>query len=87
MLCNMGKKKKKTKTISVYSTEYAKLGKRIKELRKQKGYTSSLKFAFDNGFSHIQMARWEKGNNISFESMLRLSEAFNISVGELLKDI
>lgn len=83
----MKKKKKKVSPESRYSTQFAKLGKRIKELRKQKGYTSSLKFAFDKGFSHIQMARWEKGNNISFESMLRLAEAFNISVSDLLKDI
>ena len=55
-------------------------------MRQERGYTSALKFAFDKGLSSVQMQRWEQGNNMSFESMLRLAEAFDISVVELLKD-
>jgi len=81
------KSKKKGKPETKFSTQYTKLGKRIRELRKQRGYTSSLKFAFDNDLSHVQMARWEQGKNMNLDSLLRLAEAFKVSLADLVKDL
>jgi transcriptional regulator with XRE-family HTH domain len=85
LLCNMRKQKKKTRTELEYRSEITKLGKRIRALRVERGYTSAMKFAYDNELSSVQMVRWEQGRNITFETQMKLADAFGISVTELLK--
>lgn len=65
--------------------EMVKLGKRIRQLRKDAGYTNFMTFAYDHGFNPTQIARWEQGSNIRFDSLCRLAKAFGITVSELLK--
>jgi transcriptional regulator with XRE-family HTH domain len=65
----------------------AKLGARIREMRKAKGYTSALKFAIDYEFSHVQMARWEQGANLRLDTLIRLADAFDVTLAELFKDL
>ena len=79
-------KKKKIKSDSSSASVYVKLGKRIRELRKERGYTSALKFAFDNDLSHVQMSRWEQGTNMNLDSLVKLSRALGVTVSDLLKD-
>jgi hypothetical protein len=74
-------KKAKPKEVQV------KLGAKIRQLRKAKGYTSALKFAIDYEFSHVQMARWEKGANLRLDTLIRLADAFDISLAELFEDL
>jgi transcriptional regulator with XRE-family HTH domain len=64
-----------------------KLGKRIRELRKQRGYTSALKFAIDKGLSPVQMGRWELGKNIRFDTLCKLADAFGLTLSELFQDL
>jgi transcriptional regulator with XRE-family HTH domain len=82
----MAKSKKKAQSDDTYSADVKKLGKRIKALRVEQGYTSAMKFAYDNDLSSVQMVRWEQGRNMTFETQLKLAKAFGISVAELLKD-
>ncbi len=84
VLMAKGSKKKRKQTR--FSSEVVQLGKRIRELRVSNGYSSALKFAFDNELSSVQMVRWEQGRNLTFETLLKLARAFNISISELLRD-
>lgn len=57
-----------------------KLAKRIKTLRKDQGYANPNHFAFDHYFAHSQYARYEKGEDIRFTSLVKLAKAFRISL-------
>ncbi len=81
------KKKKGERSAGLYPEKLARLGKRIKELRKNKGYSSALDFALENDVSFTQMARWETGKNMTFESLCKLSESFDLPLSELLEGI
>lgn len=92
LLCPMPKAKKKrvkgARAAGRYADRLAKLGKRIKELRKKRGYDSALDFALDKNISVTQMARWETGKkNITFESQCLLADAFGMTLSELLEGI
>ncbi len=62
------------------------LGKRMKELRKQRGFTHAAmvsKYAF-----HLtQIARIERGEAFSVQMLLRLAETFQVPVGEMISGI
>ena len=70
-----------------YSDRVIKLGKRIKELRKKQGYESALDFALDKDIYFSQLARWETGKNMTFESLCKLADAFEVSLADFLKEI
>jgi transcriptional regulator with XRE-family HTH domain len=80
-------KKKVKKQPTDPSVMQIKLGKRIRQLRKEMGYTSALKFAIDKDISPVQMGRWELGKNIRFDTLCKLADAFDMSLSELLKDL
>lgn len=92
LLCLMSKQrvkkqKKAPRIIGADGVRLAKLGVRIKELRKKQGYTSALDFALDTELSFTQVARWETGKNMTFDSLCRIADALQVSLSELLKDI
>ena len=59
----------------------AKLGARLKELR---GDSSSADIAKECGLSHVQILRYEKGEQIPPDKTLRiLAEIFEVSYREL----
>jgi transcriptional regulator with XRE-family HTH domain len=62
------------------------LGKRIKELRKQRGMTHRVMVS-DYGFHLTQIARIERGESFSVPTLLRLAETFQVPVGELIVGI
>lgn len=85
-LYGMAKKAKQVKTVKKELTPaMLKLGKRIRQLRKDAGYTNFMTFAYDHGFNPTQIARWEQGANIRFDSLCRLAKAFDMTVSELLE--
>ncbi len=58
------------------------LGKRIKEVRKEKGYDNYEQFAFDNELPRAQYGRYEKGHDLRFSSLIKVLKAMNISLKE-----
>jgi transcriptional regulator with XRE-family HTH domain len=62
-----------------------KLGARIRQLRKEKGYDNYEHFAYDHDFSRAQYGRYEKGENITFSSLIRLTNAFEITLSEFFR--
>lgn len=81
-------KTKKKDKHTVLSTEEAlkRLGKRIKQLRIQKGYTSYEYFAYDHDISRAQFGRYENGEDLRFSSLLKVVNAFGISLEEFFSE-
>jgi len=73
------RKKKKT------NTDIQKLAKRIKALRMDQGYTNSEHFAFDKYFARTQYARYEKGEDLRFTSLVKLVHSFGISLSQFFE--
>jgi len=63
-----------------------KLGKRLQELRKAKGYPNYEQFAFQNNISRSQYGRYEKGQDIRFSTMCRVLKALDITFEEFFRD-
>lgn len=79
--------KKGERSAGQYPDKVKKLGKRIKELRKEQGYVSALDFALEKDVSFTQMARWETGKNMTFESLCKLAESFGMPLSKFLDGI
>ena len=62
------------------------LAERIKQLRINAGYTSYENFAFDKEISRSQYNRYEKGENITFTTILRLCGLFEITIQEFFSE-
>lgn len=61
------------------------IGKKLKILRLQKGYSSYEVFAWDNEIPRIQYWRMEKGTNFTITSLLRVLDVHNITLEEFFK--
>lgn len=61
---------------------FKQLGERIKALRMQKGYTSHELFAYEHDFNRTQYGRYERGEDLRFSTLLRIIEAFDMTVTE-----
>jgi transcriptional regulator with XRE-family HTH domain len=78
----MEKGAKKTAGKKKKSPEITKLAKRIKDLRVAKGYNSAEAFALDNQLSRTHYGRWERGSNITYINLIKLAEAFDVTLEE-----
>lgn len=63
-----------------------KLGKRIKELRIKKGYSSYEYFAYEHNISRAQFGRYENGEDLRFSSLLKVIKAFDMSLKEFFSE-
>lgn len=82
------RKKSNSKNNPEYNTEDSilNLAKRIKELRIRKGYSNYETFAYENNISRAQYGRYEKGQDIRFTSLLRILNAFDITLEEFFSE-
>lgn len=62
------------------------LGKRLKDLRKQKGYRNYEQFAFDHNISRAQYGRYENGQDLRFSSLLKVLKALDVSLEDFFKE-
>ena len=58
------------------------LGKRIKQFRIDKGYTSQESFAYDNDYTLSYYSRLERGEDIRFTSLVRVCKALDVTLEE-----
>jgi len=59
-----------------------KLGKRLRELRIKKGYSSLEIFAYEHGFGRAQYGRYELGKDLQFTTLIRLVNCFDMTLEE-----
>lgn len=84
----MKAKGKKSQTIPDLSSEeeLKKLAARIKALRIQKGYSSYEYFAYEHGISRAQFGRYEQGQDLRYSSLIKLINAFGMTVPEFFSE-
>ncbi len=68
------------------SKQLQNLGKRLRQLRKEKGYTNYELFAFDNNIPRAQYGRYEKGKDLRFSSLLKVLKALDITLEEFFSE-
>lgn len=62
------------------------LGKRLRELRLKKGYTSLEIFAYEHGFGRAQYGRYELGQDLQFTTLIRLVNCFEMTIEEFFSE-
>ena len=62
-----------------------KIGDRLKQLRKEAGYTSYEYFAYENNISRPQYGKYEAGANIQLNTLIRILKHLNISLEDFFK--
>lgn len=78
-------KKKVFKQLNA-DTELQKFGKRIKQLRINKGYSNYEHFAYDHNISRAQYGRYENGQDLRYSTIIKIISAFEISVAEFFAE-
>ncbi len=63
-----------------------KLGQRIKQLRIEKGYSNYEQFAFANDIARAQFGRYENGADLRFSSLIKVINAFGMTVEEFFSE-
>lgn len=63
-----------------------KLGKRIKEIRIAKGYSSYEYFAYEHNISRAQYGRYEKGEDLRFSTLAKVINAFGMTMNEFFAE-
>lgn len=64
-----------------------KIADKIKQLRKDAGYTSYETFAFENDLPRQHYWQIEKGANITMNTLFRILDIHGLSVGEFMTTI
>jgi transcriptional regulator with XRE-family HTH domain len=62
--------------------ELDQIGSKLKALRIQKGYSNYEIFAFDNGLNRVNYGRYEKGNNMRLDTLIKILECHNLTLAE-----
>ena len=68
------------------NSKISQLGNRIKSLRLSKGFTNAEKFAYEHDISRSQYAQYENGKDLRFSSLLKLTQAFEITLEEFFAE-
>ena len=85
--CMKEKGKKSTQAPELNSSDtLKKLGERIKQLRIKKGYSSYEYFAYEHNISRAQFGRYEKGQDLRVSSLIKVINAFGISLQEFFSE-
>ena len=63
------------------------IANKLKELRKQKGYTSYEDFTIQNDLDRKQYWRIENGSNITLRSLIRILDIHGISLMDFFSDM
>lgn len=58
------------------------VGRRLKALRKAKGYSNYEQFAFEHNIGRAQYGRYEKGSDLRLSTFFKVLDALDISPAE-----
>lgn len=79
--------KKKEVQKKTTNKDVKKIAERIKELRIKKGYQSYEVFAFEHGINRSQYGKYEQGENMRIESLLKVIKALGVTPEDFFKGI
>lgn len=63
------------------------ISQKVKDLRKQKGYTSYETFAFENDINRVQYWRIESGQNITLKTLIKVLAIHKVTLKEFFSDL
>lgn len=69
------------------SQEYIAIASRLKELRKEKGYSNYEHIAFELGMSRSAYWRLETGVNFEMKTLIKICKLLNVTLEEFFKGI
>jgi transcriptional regulator with XRE-family HTH domain len=76
------------KAEEALSSLLKRIGLKLTELRKQKGYTSHEDFAYDHNIPRVQYWRLEKGQtNVTMKSLIKLLAIHKVTVEEFFSTL
>ena len=76
------------KAEEALSSLLKRIGLKLTELRKQKGYTSHEDFAYDHEIPRVQYWRLEKGQtNVTMKSLIKLLAIHKLTVEEFFNTL
>lgn len=67
--------------------EYEAIALRLKELRKEKGYSNYEHIAFELGMSRSAYWRLESGVNFELKTLVKICKLLNVTLEEFFKGI
>ena len=79
-------KSKAEKVDKKTDPEIQRLASRIRSIRKSKGFTNADFFAYENGITRSQYARYENGEDIRYSSLMKLIKAFGMTSKEFFSE-
>jgi transcriptional regulator with XRE-family HTH domain len=63
------------------------LGKKLQEVRREKGYKNYETFAFENEIPRTQYGRYERGQDLKVSSLLKVLNALDVTASEFFKSL
>jgi transcriptional regulator with XRE-family HTH domain len=70
----------------VFEQDFQWISKRLKQLRKEKGFKNYEHFAYELGMSRSSYWRIEKGSNFEMKTLFRICKLLGISVQEFFTE-
>jgi transcriptional regulator with XRE-family HTH domain len=83
----IGKKKSKEQVniLDKQQLTIQKIGARIRELRKARGYTNHDTFAYDHEIDRTQYSKYERGADMRVTTLIKVLAALDISLEDFFK--
>lgn len=79
---------KRSKEEDILQSVLKRIGQRLADLRKAKGYTSYETFAYDHEIPRMQYWRMENGKtNLTFKSLMKLLAIHKITVDDFFASL
>ena len=67
--------------------ELRKIGDRLRQIRKEKGYSSPDKFAYEHGINRSQYGKYEAGTeDLRLSSLIKVLSKLGLSLNEFFKN-
>ena len=70
-----------------YESEYKAIASRLKEIRKERGYSNYEHVAYELGMSRSAYWKLESGVNFQLKTLMKVCTLFNVTLSEFFKDI
>jgi len=64
-----------------------RIGERIRQIRKEQGYTNHDHFAYDHGLDRTQYSKYERGADMRLSSLIKVLDALNVPLSEFFSEI
>ncbi len=62
------------------------LGRRLRKIRIEKGYSNYEVFAYENDLPRAQIGRYERGQDLRFSSLIKVLAALDVSLQEFFEE-